>query len=124
MSNHNIRPTGCKGIELKNISSDWGNAGSHSNSQWLSPAAECDKQDFVADGTPVYKIVEEFAEDHSVWAEALLEGWQAMQELRQDQADMKDGPANSWLGYYSLQEMGAVTGDFYFQQFSFKCYEE
>ena len=95
---------------MPDITTDWGEAGSHSNSQYMSPVAECDKQDLVADGTPVYDIVEEFAEDHSVWAEAFLEAWQAMQELRQDQNDMKDGPANSWLGYYPLQEMGAVTG--------------
>ena len=33
-----------------------------------------------------------------------------MQEMRQDPNDMKDGPANSWLGYYPLQEIGAPTG--------------
>ena len=93
---------------MPDITTDFGYP--ESNSQYLSPVAECDKQDLVADGTPVYDIVEEFAEDHSVWAEAFLEAWQAMQELRQDQNDMKDGPANSWLGYYPLQEMGAVTG--------------
>lgn len=77
----------------------------------MSPTAECDKQDFVADGMSTYDIVDQYAEDHSVWAEAFLGAWQRMQELRQDQNDMKEGPANSWLGYYPLQEMGAVTGE-------------
>ena len=39
----------------------------------MSPAAQCDKQDLVEEtGTPVYDIVQEFADDHSVWAEAFL----------------------------------------------------
>ena len=47
--------------------------GTHSNSQYMSPAAQCDKQDLVEEtGTPVYDIVQEFADDHSVWAEAFL----------------------------------------------------
>ena len=115
----NYRPTGCKGIELENITADWSDAGgSHSNSQWLSAAAECENQDFEADGMSIYDIVDGFAEDHSVWAEAFLGAWQRMQELRQDPDDMKDGPANSWLGYYPLQEMGAATGDGNMLQFS------
>ena len=77
----------------------------------MSPLAECEKQDLVADGESVYDIVEEFATDHSVWAEAFLRAWKAMQELRQEENDMKDGPASSWLGYFSLQEMGAETGE-------------
>ena len=96
---------------MKNISATWGYAPG-ANSQHFSPLAECEKQDFVADGEPIYDIVEQFAEDHSVWAEAFLKAWQAMQELRQDQNVMKDGPVNSWLGFYTLQEMGAVTGEF------------
>ena len=103
------RATGCKGLEL----SDENKWYRKSNSQTMSNVAECDKQDLVADGTSIYSIVEQFAEDHSVWAEALLEAWPAMQELRQDQDSMQDGPVNSWLGYYSLQEMGAVTGEMF-----------
>ena len=80
--------------------------------------AECDKQDFLVDGKTTFDIVEEFAEDHSVWAEAFLGAWQRMQELRQDPIDMKDGPASSWLGYSQLQELGAVTGDS-FSEWSF-----
>ena len=64
----------------------------------------------MADGVSTFDIVEEFADDHSAWAEAFLGAWQRMQEMRQDPNDMKDGPVNSWLGYYPLQEIGAPTG--------------
>ena len=100
---------------MADITSDWTDVGgSHSNSQWLSPVADCEKQDLMADGVSTFDIVEEFADDHSAWAEAFLGAWQRMQEMRQDPNDMKDGPANSWLGYYPLQEIGAPTGEWSF----------
>ena len=106
-----MRPTGCDGIELDDITSVWEGA-SKSNSQTLSPRADCPKQDFIgSEGTPIYSIVEEFADDHSTWAEAFLEAWPKMQELKQE--GLKDGPANSWIGYHHLEEMGVTSMGMY-----------
>jgi len=111
IDNETFRATGCPGLELEDRTGTW-EGGTHSNSQYMSPAAQCDKQDLVEEtGTPVYDIVQEFADDHSVWAEAFLGAWERMQELRQE--GMKDGPYNSWLGYYMLQDMGADIGEDY-----------
>ena len=62
-------------------------------------------------GKPIYKIVEEFADDHDDWAEAFLEAFPRMQSI--GYTNLQDGPENSWLGYYSLEDMGAKIGSFY-----------
>ena len=70
---------------------------------------QCPKQDLqVEDGEKLSGIVEEFADDHDVWASAFLEAWQRMQSI--GYKDLKDGPENSWLGYHSLNDMGAEIG--------------
>jgi len=52
-------------------------------------------------------IVDEFAEDHEVWAHAFIEGWQAIQRNGYDDTLM-NGPKSSWLGYSLLPEGSPV----------------
>merc|ERR1712110_1033805 len=104
-----FRPTGCQGIELDDPTSTWQN-GSQSNSAWLSPRADCPKQDLLNEwGKPVYQIVEEFADDHDVWAKQFLSAWERMQRIGYAGSDLSVGPRNSWMGYYPLKEMGAPS---------------
>merc|ERR1712110_978531 len=91
----------------------WQN-GSQSNSAWLSPRADCPKQDLLNEwGKPIYQIVEEFADDHDVWAKAFLEAWPRMQDTGYAAADLTEGSQNSWIGYYNLLDMGTEIGNDY-----------
>lgn len=103
-----FRPTGCGGIDLQNPNEMWTD-GWTTNAVKTSRVNQCPKQDLqVEDGEKLSSIVEEFADDHDVWASAFLEAWQRMQSI--GYKDLKDGPENSWLGYYSLNDMGAEIG--------------
>jgi len=51
-------------------------------------------------------IVDEFADDHEVWAHAFIEGWQVIQRNGYDK--LNDGPKSSWLGYSLLPEGSPV----------------
>ena len=61
-------------------------------------------------GTPVYDIVEQFADDHDVWAKQFLGAWERMQRIGYNKKDLKVGPKNSWMGYYPLRDMDATFG--------------
>ena len=81
-----------------------------SNSVVASPAADCPVQDLIdEEGTSIAEITEQYADDHDVWASDFLDAWQRMQAIKC--TNLKDGPENSWLGYYSLKEMGADIGE-------------
>ena len=83
-----------------------------SNSVVASPAGDCPIQDLNdKEGTRIADITEQYADDHDVWASDFLDAWQRMQAIKCP--DLKDGPENSWLGYYSLKEMGADIGENY-----------
>jgi len=49
-------------------------------------------------------IVEEYADDHDVWAKDFLHTFQKMQENVERPDDLYEGPQTSWLGYLSLAE--------------------
>ena len=69
-----------------------------------SPAINCPKNDYVVDGEgglPSYKIVEELADNNEVWAEAFLKGWAKF--LKNGNHNLRAGPKEAWLGYYSLE---------------------
>ena len=51
---------------------------------------------------PLHEIVNEMASDNEVFAEKFLEGWQQMTSNGNE--DLRDGPENGWLGYYSLSQ--------------------
>ena len=118
-----FRGTGCPGIDLETPNVMWGNGepcsehGSGpikdgSNSVVASPAADCPVQDLIdEEGTSIAEITEQYANDHDVWASDFLDAWQRMQAIKC--TNLKDGPENSWLGYYSLKEMGADIGENY-----------
>ena len=118
-----FRGTGCPGIDLETPNIMWGNGepcsehGSGpikdgSNSVVASPAADCPVQDLIdEEGTRIAEITEQYANDHDVWASDFLDAWQRMQAIKC--TNLKDGPENSWLGYYSLKEMGADIGENY-----------
>ena len=87
----------------------WENGWTGVNAVTTSPVEKCPKNDLKDEnGREIYKIVEDFADDHDVWAKAFLEAWPRMQSV--GYTDLKDGPENSWLGYYPLKDMGAVIG--------------
>ena len=109
-----FRATGCPGLDLETPNVMWENGSGPikegSNSVVASPVADCPVQDLMdEEGTSIAEITEQFADDHDVWASDFLDAWQRMQAIKCP--DLKDGPENSWLGYYSLKEMGANIGE-------------
>ena len=111
-----FRGTGCPGIDLETPNVMWTNGTGPikqgSNSVVASPVADCPVQDLAdEEGTLISDITEQYADDHDVWASDFLDAWQRMQAIKCP--DLKDGPENSWLGYYSLKEMGADIGKEY-----------
>ena len=61
----------------------------------------CDKNDYAPEGKPMYKIVEEFADDRAVWAQDFLDAWDQM--TRNGAESLKASPQEGWLGHYSLR---------------------
>jgi len=107
-----FRATGCDGINLQNPDEMWTDGWDlhDANSVVTSRVNQCPKNDLkVEDDQELSGIVEEFADDHDVWASAFLEAWPRMQSI--GYTDLKDGPENSWLGYYSLEDMGVEIGN-------------
>ena len=109
-----FRATGCPGIDLENPNRMWKNGSGPikrgSNSVVASPAGDCPIQDLTdKEGTRIADITEQYADDHDVWASDFLDAWQRMQAIKNP--NLKDGPESSWLGYYSLKEMGADIGE-------------
>ena len=108
-----FRATNCSGITLEEPNVMWVNGSGPikdgSNSVVASPVAKCPVQTLKdEEGTRIAEITEQYADDHDVWATEFLDAWQRMQEIKCP--DLKDGPENSWLGYYSLNSMGAPIG--------------
>ena len=100
-----FRATGCEGIDDISISDT-----KHIGDSWLSPVANCPVQDDKdKNDTPIHEIVEEFADNHDIWASHFLQAWKRMQSI--GYTDLKDGPEESWLGYYTLKDMGANIGN-------------
>jgi len=100
------RATGCPGINLD--VEDYPYSQGHFSIQ--SPVTGCNKNEYAPDGEPVYKIVEEFADDNDVWAQYFFDGWSTMQS--NGYTDLKDGPQASWLGYDSFEGRGITFEDY------------
>ena len=106
-----MRGTGCEGINLQNPDEMWTDGWDvmEANAVKVSRVNQCPKQDLEDEtGKPIYEIVEAFADDHDDWAEAFLEAFPRMQSI--GYSGLEDGPENSWLGYYPLEDMGADLG--------------
>ena len=73
-----------------------------------SSAMNCAKNQYAPEGTPIHEIVDVYAKDHDIWAKDFLDAWQRMQANGYE--NLKDGPQNSWLGHYSLTNMGVEIG--------------
>ena len=88
------RPLGCPGIDI-------------ARNQFLkrpifgTPVMHCDRNDNAPEGEPVYKIVEDFADDHDVWANDFLDAWDQM--TKNGGEELVAAPQEGWLGYYSLK---------------------
>ena len=78
----------------------------------MSPRADCDKQDYVdpEENKPIYNIVEEFADDHDVWARDFLAAWHRMAQIGYKDESLEDGPENSWFGYYRAKDLLEAEG--------------
>jgi len=98
------RAHGCPGINgnYKDFpyDTDGGKWGTFKQSEVMT----CDKNDYAPEGEPTHQIVDEYAEDHDVWAKDFLDAWQRMQSNGYE--DLKEAPQNSWLGYHSLTNNG------------------
>ena len=106
-----MRGTGCDGINLQDPNAMWTDGWTGVNSVTTSRVNQCPITDVEdGDGKPIHQIVEEFADDHDVWAKAFLEAWPRMQDAGYSASDLTEGLQNSWLGYYHLLEMGAEIG--------------
>ena len=107
-----MRGTGCDGINLQTPDAMWEDGWTGVNSVTTSRVNQCPVNDFEDEnGKPIYKIVEDFADDHDVWASAFLDAWSRMQSIGYD--DLQDAPQSSWLGYFTLIDMNADIGIIY-----------
>jgi len=70
----------------------------------------CGRTSFKLDGEDKTSadIVDEFADDHEVWADAFIKGWQTIQRNGYNDGSLNDGPKSSWLGYSLLPEGSTV----------------
>ena len=106
-----MRATGCEGINLQDPDAMWTDGWTGVNAVTTSRVEQCPVTDVQDEnGKPIYQIVEEFADDHDVWASAFLDAWGRMQEAGYSESDLTVGKQNSWFGYYYLLEMGADIG--------------
>jgi len=97
------RPRGCPGIDMASddLPMELVNKPSLSNQSYVM---DCPKTTYAPEGEEMSKIVEEFADDHDVWAENFLDAWQLMQS--NGDVELIDAHRTSWLGHYSLKKAG------------------
>ena len=103
-----MRPTGCVGIDLQDPNKMWTDGFSGKHSVTTSRVNQCPITDVEDEkGNPIHKIVEEFADDHDIWASAFLDAWGRMQDVGYEEADLTEGLQKSWFGYNHLLKMDA-----------------
>ena len=108
-----MRATGCDGINLQDPNAKWTDGWDvlEANAVTASPVEQCPITDVKDENDkPIHQIVEEFADDHDVWASAFFDAWGRMQDIGYEEADLTEGFQNSWFGYNHLLEMGADIG--------------
>ena len=88
------RPLGCPGIDIPRDQY-------YKKPIFGSPVMHCERNDNAPEGEPVYKIVEDFADDHDVWANDFLDAWVKM--TNNSDEGLVAAPQEGWLGYYSLK---------------------
>ena len=94
------RPRGCPGIDMASddLPFELTNKPSLSNQSYVM---DCPKTTYAPEGEAMSKIVEDYADDHDVWAEDFLDAWQIM--VSNGDAVLTDANQYAWLGHYSLQ---------------------
>ena len=66
---------------------------------------DCEKTKSTSeDGEKLTKIMDEYANDHDIWADDFLSAWQKISTNGYQKDELHDGPESSWLGYFSLKE--------------------
>jgi len=104
--NDTLRPWGCDGINIERKGPRW-------IKKWTfgTPVMTCQRNDLNLDGEPAYKVIEDFADNHDVWAKDFLDGWELMQANGYGNS-LAVGPQNGWLGFNSLRERGDKVDDY------------
>ena len=99
-SKPSYRPVGCPGLPDKWEDMPYGGA-KHLN--WTK-VERCPLNDYAPEGKPLYQIVEDTADDHDVFGQNLLAGFERMIQNGYDSIlDLQDAPTNSWFGYYTME---------------------
>jgi len=104
--NDTLRPWGCDGINIERKDPRW-----NGRPTYGTPVMTCQRNDLNLDGEPAYKVIEDFADNHDVWARDFLDGWELMQANGYGNS-LSAGPQNGWLGFNSLRERGDVVDDY------------
>jgi len=104
------RPRGCPGIDVETVDFPFEDVHKGTTSKHSNPI-QCNKTTYAPEGEVMSSIVEEFADDHDLWAAEFLEAWQVMQ----NNVDQELQPASqeSWLGYHSLEKANVDVGGDY-----------
>jgi len=98
-----LRPKGCPGLDIARNEFI-------KRPTYGTPVMHCNRNDNAPEGEPVYKIVEEFADDHDAWAKDFLDGWD---QMTTNGAEGLDASAQEgWLGHYSLRDTVENIGDY------------
>ena len=107
----NDRAINCPGIELDDVTGTWEGT-SHSNAAYMSPRADCGKQDYIdpEEKKPIRDIMEEFADDYDVWARDFMAAWHRMAQTGYREDELQTAPQNSWFGYYKAKDLVEAEG--------------
>merc|ERR1712018_434975 len=77
-----FRATGYDGINLQDPNEMWTDGWTGVNAVTTSRVNQCPITDVKDENDkPIHQIVEEFADDHDVWASAFLDAWGRMQDI-------------------------------------------
>merc|ERR1711915_237520 len=101
-----LRPYGCPEIGMPTVDLPYYEALFTRNSKPLT----CKKTSYAPEGEAMSAIVEDFADNHDVWAEDFLDAWQIMQHNSDSKLEVADQA--SWLGYHSLTKANVDVGDY------------
>jgi len=93
------RPSGCPGINMP--VSEYPKSSNMLGKSYESNVMECNRSAYAPEGEKISDILDEFADDHEIWAKDFLDSWVIM--TSNGASDLKDGPENSWLGHYTIK---------------------
>ena len=92
-----FKPRGCNG----DLEKQWFVEGGHetSSASKLTTINCPPNMERYENGEALSEITKAFGEDHDVWNEAFLAGWEKMVENGYEANELVEGPEYSWLGY-------------------------